>query len=375
MSEASGETLGPLIKRLREEKGWSQKKLGEEAHYESGAAISILRIEKQGVVPRPRRLDELADALGVEPQMLRDAARRERGEGERGDPDDLGARIEHLKEEEARRGDLERELSQLDDARQRANTEFLLRLRAAAHRVTGAPTQLPSTETESGESEARYRIRFARAGVVQALAGTSSGGSEYTSLASAVAAGAHNAALLPGFASSAIALSGLSAVLRIGQPAARLAVGVGSPIVLAAALVSGVVSTALSAKSQRQHAELLAKVEQAEAEIANSSSNVAALEAVVPGATRFFEDIALYGVRALGRWEAKLGSAEVDFGKLGLAEQEAFLALIYVAASQIAVETISLQDLATLRGPDLDSALQVAEQVLTEAHAVVAAQV
>lgn len=375
MNAASSESLGPLIKRLREESGWTQRELGEKAGYESGAAISILRIEKQGVVPRPRRLDELAKQLGVEPQALREAASRERGGDERDHVSDLGARIERLKEEEARRVDLERDLLGLDDARQRADTDFLLRFHTVAHRVTGARAQLPQSESGSGESEASYRIRFARAGVAQALADSSNAVPGYRSLARAVAAGAHTAAMLPGFAGSAVALSGLSAVLRIGQPAARLAVGAGGPVLLAVALVGGVVSSAISAKTKRQYAELLAKLEHAEAEIADSNPSVDALEAVMPSARRLFADIALYGARALGRWETTVGSAEIYFGELKPAEQESYLALIDVAASQIAVETISLQDLATLRGPDLESALRVAEQVLAEAQAVVAARV
>lgn len=375
MNTTPGESLGPLVRRLREEKGWTQEQLGEMVGYESGAAISILRIEKQGVVPRPRRLDELAKHLGVQPEVLREAAGRE-GASDNGDgANDLGARLERLKQEEARRVALERDLARLDDARERANTDFLLRLRTVAERMKGVQAQLPQGEMESEESEASYRIRFARAGVAQALSDSSSGGLGNTTLASAIAAGAHSSALLPGFAGSAMALSGLSAVLRIGQPASRIAVGVGGPVVLAAALISGVVASAMGAKSKLKRAELLAKLEHAEAEITDSNPSVDALEEVVPGATRLFDDIALYGARALSRWESKYGSAELDFRKLEPTEQAGYLALVDVAASQIAVETISLQDLATLRGPDLESALLVAEQVLAEAHTVVAARV
>jgi transcriptional regulator with XRE-family HTH domain len=376
MNANAGEALGPLIKRLREEKGWSQRKLGEEAGYGSGASISILRIEKQGVVPRPRRLDELAEKLDVDPRMLREAARRDPGNRDPDDHNDPGARIESLKEEMARRVDLEQDLNRLDGARQRANADFLLRLRTAAVRVKGARSLPPQSETDSRGSEAKYRIHFARVGVEQALNGSSDSGPGYAGLATAVAAGAHSATtMLPNLAWSAGALSGLSAVLRIGQPSARLAVGVGGAIGLTVALVGGVVSGAMAAKSKVQREKLMADLESAEKQIAESNPSVEALEKVIPSATQLFDEVALYGARALGRWEAKVGSADVIFENLSPSDQENYLALIDVAASQIAVETISLQDLATLRGPDLESALVVAEQVLAEAHAVVAAAV
>lgn len=369
MSEASDETLGPLIRRLREEKGWSQRHLGEMAGYESGAAISILRIEKQGVIPRPGRLDALAQQLGVEPHRLRAAASRG-GKDKPKIASDVSARIEKIREEHDRRSGLELDLVRLDEARQRANNGFLLRLHEVAQRITGHVSG-PRDIIEAEESEARFRVQFARAGVEHALTNATEGALGLQSLESAIAAGAHTAAMIQQLSSSAGALAGMSAVLRMGQPVARLAVSVGGPLALTAALVGAVVSISTSAANKRQQADLLAGLEKAEAELEDSSRNIEALRAFVPTATRLLEDIELYGSRSLERWERKVGSGPIDFGDLRSAEKEIYLDFIDVAASQIAVETINLHELATLRGPDLAEALEVAEQVLAEARKVV----
>lgn len=57
------ETIGSRIKRLREERGWSQRKLGLKAET-SGSYLSML---EAGLIPSPtvRQLEKLAVALGV----------------------------------------------------------------------------------------------------------------------------------------------------------------------------------------------------------------------------------------------------------------------------------------------------------------------
>lgn len=376
MTSSASESLGPLIKRLRKDRGLSQKQLGERVGYAGGAAISILRIEKQGVVPGPDRLDKLAEELGVDPRVLHDASRRVLGDEAQTEAFDIGARIDRLKREESRRLDLERDLQLLDAARERANTDFLLRLRAVGHQLEGTLLQLPENPSDSGQSEAAYRIKLARAGVEKALTDSMNGALGYGALATSIAAGAQSAASsIPNFARSAIALSALTAVLRVAQPTARLNVSVGNTMSFAVALVGGVASSAIIAKTKSKRDKLLADLERAESEVIDSTPSFEALEAAVASATRLFEDISLYGARAISRWETAGGGAENGWGSLPPADQQSYLALVDVAASQIAVESISLQDLATLRGPDLQAARRVAEEVLAEAHAVVAARI
>lgn len=62
---------GRVLKALREAAGLTQAELAEAAGYSgSGAAVAVSRIERGEVLPPPRRLDALADALSVEGLQL-----------------------------------------------------------------------------------------------------------------------------------------------------------------------------------------------------------------------------------------------------------------------------------------------------------------
>jgi len=374
MATSPPESFGELIRRLREEQGLSQQELGERAGYETGAGISILRIEKQGVIPRPKRLDALAEQLGVEARILREAAAREQ-DGDSGTATDERPRLDRLREEESRRARLETELMRFETARERASAEFLLRLREVAGRLNEPMPQLPELAPDTA-SEADYRMWLAKAGIERALAVATSDETYDENFAKAVTnAAAKTLTENPGIAISAVVGAGLGAVLRVvGLPAAALGASV-TPIVQAMMETSKTMKRDAAARVKQRREQFLSELERAESEVDESEPNVTALEAVLPDATRLFDDIATYGARALTRWNTNVGRAEVDWATLGPVEQENYRGLVEVAGAQLALRTISIADLATLRGPDLDNTLQVAKQVLTEANTVISTRI
>jgi transcriptional regulator with XRE-family HTH domain len=347
--------------------GFSQQTLGERADYGTGAGVSILRIEKEGVVPRPKRLDAIARALNVDAAILREAAERQRVDAGAASST-VGARIERLREQDARHSDLDLHLRQLEDARERANVDFLLRLPTTPSRITEiAPSN--SALGKEARTEASYRIDLTRSGITHALADPRSQGGGYKGFAAAVEAGAALAA--PSLLRSGATVGGLSAVLRISQPTSRL---VGGPAVLAATLIAGIVADAVTTSSKRQREEFARKIEAAEKEVAESGPLMDALEALVPEMTRLLSDIAQFAGRALTRWEQRVGHSP-DWDGLSPADHEAYRSLVDVAAAQLAIATISLQDLATLRAEDLAEARREAETVLAEAKATIESRV
>lgn len=62
----SMETIGQRIKRLREDKGWTQRDLGARANCSAGAIGNV----EAGTRERPRNLLDIANALGVDPYYL-----------------------------------------------------------------------------------------------------------------------------------------------------------------------------------------------------------------------------------------------------------------------------------------------------------------
>lgn len=367
MPTSTSEPLGHLVKRLREEQGLSQQALGERAGYETGAGVSILRIENEGVTPRPKRLSAIANVLQVDAQLLREAAERQRDLAGAASTT-MEARIERLREEDTRHSDLQLQLGLLEDARERANEDFLLRLPPTPSHTFENRLDA-SSPGKATCSEASYRIELTRSGIEHALAAPRAQSGGYKGLAAAVEAGAALAA--PALLRSGATVGGLSAVLRISQPTSRL---VGGPIVLAATLVAGVVAGAVVTNNQRQRDEFAMKIEAAENEVTESRPLMEALEALVPEMTGLFVDIAQFAGRALTRWEQRVGQSP-DWDALSPPDHEAFRALVDVAAAQLAIATISLQDLSTLRGDELVEARNEAATILTEARTSIESRV
>lgn len=370
MATQDAEPLGQLVKRLREEKGLSQQTLGERVDYKTGAGVSILRIENDGVIPGSKRLEKIANKLGVDPSVLHDAAERQRHMADAASAT-VGGRIERLRRQDARYSELHVQLGRLEDARARANTDFLLRLPPApGHVVERSLGESPAGQ--GARTDASYRIDLTRSGITHALADPRAQSGGYRGLADAVAEGAALAApSLLNSVNTGVNIAGLSAVLRIGQPTSR---HVGGSVALAATLIAGVVASTVAIANQRQRDEFTAKIKAAEAEVAESEPVLDALEALVPEMTNLFADIAQFAGRALTRWEQRVGQPPI-WDDLSSADLDTYRSMVEVAAAQLAIATISLQDLTTLREDDLEDARSEAEALLAEAKATIDSRV
>lgn len=62
--------LGALIKTRRIELGLSQEELGKQVGYTSGGGVSVLRVERETIRPRPERLKRFSEILGLDHEAM-----------------------------------------------------------------------------------------------------------------------------------------------------------------------------------------------------------------------------------------------------------------------------------------------------------------
>jgi transcriptional regulator with XRE-family HTH domain len=67
VASRSGQLVAAAVRRLRRRHGWSQEQLGARANLHRTYVGAIERCEENITL---RTLDQLADALGVEPRVL-----------------------------------------------------------------------------------------------------------------------------------------------------------------------------------------------------------------------------------------------------------------------------------------------------------------
>ena len=70
-------TFGETIRRLRQQKEWTVRKLSEEI---KRSVPYVSRIETRGEIPKPEIIIELAETLGVKAEQLFTAAKKEKTE-------------------------------------------------------------------------------------------------------------------------------------------------------------------------------------------------------------------------------------------------------------------------------------------------------
>jgi transcriptional regulator with XRE-family HTH domain len=396
MADYSLEALGQVVKRLRWEKGLTQEELGDAAGYGKGAGVSISRLEHGRLEPTDK-FTGIARALGVSTQELQKHAAEETaaqqsagGDGARTQADRIAAIVRASE----RRKLLAPELDAFNEARKRAERDFLMTFRELAAHVIDAPAQDQDqlaqgggAETDEAEAEATYQIRFTQYGVSQALAdpagsaavgGAVSSAAAYLAFTDAVALGtAPLGAMLPRLTGAKTALKGLRAAMGVGR-SARIGSTAGGMNLVAAVAVGAVVATILdrqaSAKRNRKQQESAAKLAAAEADIATNQANVDALLDVIPRATEILDYIAVHASHALTRWGAQIGEDPVPWRELGEAEQQRYQDFVAVAAAQLAVATIDFQELATSREEDLDQATALADQILIQSQRAIASR-
>jgi len=397
MADYSLEALGQVVKRLRRAKGLTQEELGDAAGYGKGAGVSISRLENGRLEPTDK-FTGIARALGVSTQELQKHATEETaaqqgagGDGARTHADRIAAIVRASE----RRKQLAPELDAFNEARKRAERDFLMTFRELAAHVIDARAQDEDqlvhgggAETDEAEAEAAYQIRFTQYGVSQALAdpagsaaigGAVGSAAAYLAFTEAVALGTAplGATGLP-LTGAATVLNGLRAAMGVGR-SARIGSAAGGINLVAAVAVGAAVATIVdrqaTAKRNRKQQESAAKIAAAEADVAMNQANVDALLDVIPRATEVLDYIAVHASHALTRWGAQIGEDPVLWEELGEAEQQRYQDFVAVAAAQLGVATIDFQELATSREADLDQATALADQILIQSQRAITSRV
>ena len=401
MTDYSLEALGQVVKRLRRERGLTQEELGTGAGYQGGAGVSISRLENGRLEPTPDRFAGIAHELGVSTDELETRASEETATHQKGAGDGIRThedRIAEIVRASERRKRLAPELKAFNEARDGAEHAFLMRFRDIAVRVSGAPYRGPNAiqlaeragaETDEAEAEAAYQIQFTQYGVSRALAdpaggaavgGAIGGAATYLAFTEAVALGtAPLGEFVPGLAGAATALKGLRAAMGVGRSANRVGGTACGMNLLAAVAVGTVVAAILdrqaTAKRNRKQQESANKIAAAEADIAANQPNVEVLLDVIPRATEVLDYIAIHAGHALTRWGAQIGEDRVRWQKLAEDEQQRYQDFVAVAAAQLAVVTIDLQELATSRASELEQAAALADQILIQSQRAITSRV
>lgn len=394
MTTPSPDALGQVVHDLRRKKGWTQEKLGREAGYQSGAGVSISRLENGRLKPTDQRFERIAKALGLSSDALAELVEETSRKAENSisggsvSTEQRAARIQRAVDG---RKQLVTDLGQaFNDAHDRAKDDFLMRLVEIGARVDGAPrpdpTQLVGDDTADGdevEAEVVYGIEFTRFGVAQALAATAgdaavAASAAYPTFTAAVAGSAASAvAAIPG-PTSVAATNGFLAALRVGTPAERSSASAGRTAILTGLALSALGTTAILMMQQRnrqQRRELTAKLDETEAELAESQPNVEALRELMPEATEILEYIAVHAGHALNRWDAHIGQGPCEWQSLSGAEQQRYQDFVEIAAVQLAVAAMDFEYLTTERGGELERATAVAREILSQARKTITSHV
>ena len=389
MTPYSPEALGRVVEKRRREKSFTQEQLGERAGYKGGpgAGVSISRLENGHLSPTPERFEGIAKALGLSADALTQLAEEKTNRSECAPPDDrvsIKDRHARVEREIEGRKQLVTELGRaFDDANDSANNDFLMKLIEIAARVDGAPkpdpAQLLRDDIPNGddvEAEAAYCIQFTNFGVAQALAGTAVGvaaAATYPTFTADVARWTASAiTAIPGPMAVAVT-DGFLTALRVGT--ARRTGSAGRT-----ALLAGIVTTAgvllwTTQRSRKEQRELTAKLDEAEAEIAETRPNVEALRELMPKATEILEYIAVHAGHALNRWATKLGQEPRDWDSLSADEQQRYQDFVEIAAVQLAVANIDFESLMTNRGGEQERATAVARDIVTQSRKVITSHV
>lgn len=404
--EYSPEALGMVIRERRESKAprLTQAELGTAAGYQSGASVSISRIESGQMRPGPDRLNDIARALGMSlAQLEKEAAKRtkELG-GKRGtSPGDTAASAggENLKDRARRiQQDIERRTNLITEAgdafntaHDRARDEFFMKFVRIAGEITGAdqpdPTAFDETGGADAQSDAATRIRLTSYGITHALAAGAGGAVAGAAVGGAAAYGAFVGAVSLGTASTGTAIAGLSGVAATNAALALLGGGTlaagGAGVAGGMALLAGIVAAPalllgvgglvwMMKRNRKQQQEFASKLDEAEAQLADTQRGFEALvEDILPRATHTLDYIAVHAGHALKRWEGRLGTPPREWTSMSTDERQSYREFVDIAASQLAVVTINFESLMVSRGQDREILIGSADDILDQAQSTV----
>ncbi|WP_156298229.1 helix-turn-helix domain-containing protein [Mycobacterium paragordonae] len=404
--EYSAEALGIVIRERRESQDpkMTQAELGKAANYRSGASVTISRIESGQMRPGPDRLRDIARTLGMSlKQLEKEATKRTKelggsqsnshGEGGAGAGGErLKDRAKRIQQEIERRTTLITEAGDaFNAAHDRARDEFFMKFVGTAGNITGADQPNPSAFAENGsvgaQSDAAARIRLTSYGITHALAAGAGGAAAGAAVGGAAAYGAFVGAVSLGTASTGAAIGGLSGVAATNAALALLGGGTlaagGAGIAGGMALLAGIVAAPalllgvgglvwMMKRNRKQQQELAAKLDEAEAQLAETRRGFEALvDDILPRATQTLDYIAVHAGHALKRWDDRLGPRPQDWNSMSTDARRDYQEFIDIAASQLAVVSINFESLMVSRGQDREILIGSADAILDEAQSIV----
>ncbi|WP_319436178.1 helix-turn-helix transcriptional regulator [Mycobacterium sp. RTGN5] len=404
--EFSLETLGRVIREHREAKKppMTQDDLGDKAGYKSGAGVSISRIESGLTRPSPERFEGIARALGLSTRQLEAEAAKRTLEvaKEQGEPRSGGAakaagderikdRIKRIQHEIERRTTLITELGdKFNEAHDRARDDFFMKFIEIADGINGVlpPDRkgLQVDDADDAQAEAQYRQRFTSYGVAHVLAGGAGGAFAGAAVGGAAAYGTFMAAVSFGSASTGAAIAGLSGVTATNAALALLGGGTlaagGAGVAGGTALLASIVAAPallltvgglvwMVRRNRKQQQELTVKLDAADEEIAATRRGFEAFANILPRATKTLDYIAVHGGHSLKRWEGQLGPRPRQWNSMSPDEQQRYKDFIALAASQLSVVTINVQELMASRGEDREKLIEFADEVLKQAQSTI----
>ncbi len=385
----------------------SQEELGKKAGYRGGAGVSISRVESGLTRPGPDRLAGIALALGRTPEQLLDEAARsadQSNEGRRRGTEPRGgtsrramsgsrtstkARLERVQAIFDKRTTCVQELAEaFNKAHDGARDEFFMSFIELADKITGAPpppqpaglTAEEDTAAAAGTA-APYRLKLSSHGIAKALAAGAGGAT--------TGAGDDSAAAYDTFAAAATGaalsvISGATATNATWALVARTMAARGAGVAGGTMLLTGLVAAPwalfmvgglvwMKRRDRQQEADLLEKLEQAEAGIAGGQRGFDALVDVLPRRTEILDYIAVHASHAFKKWRADLAPRPIAWLDMTPEQQRRYGDFITIAGCQLSVATINIEEFMTTDGEQLDCLVEAANEVLTHAAKTVEA--
>lgn len=127
-------------------------------------------------------------------------------------------------------------------------------------------------------------------------------------------------------------------------------------------------------RTRKQQQELAEKLDEADAELAATRRGFDALTDFLPRATHSLNYIATHAAHALKRWEQHLEKPPRSWESMS-ADQNQYWGFVEIAASQLAVATIDLQNLMTTRGDEREQLISLTDEILTQAQDAIESRV
>ena len=151
---------------------------------------------------------------------------------------------------------------------------------------------------------------------------------------------------------------GMRTALRVMNQATGLRAGRANRAMILTTLAAAAVGTGalviLGVRGHEQEEAATAKLDAAEAELAESEPNFECLQELMPRASEIFDYIAVHAAHALRRWEAQTVAEPCTWDQLDETDRRLYEDYVEIAAGHLAVEAIDFEKLMTGHDEDLD---------------------